>query len=116
MHKLPTPPPWRELYILGGMIPFGEKNGIRLCDGNSVVSRDLSLKEVSEYNGIVRIIVRSVCKQFDRANGFQYSNLMQFDSLTFQQKILINGFNGLGTVVLSLISENPRSRFRMELI
>ena len=89
------------------MIPFGEKNGIRLCDGNSVVSRDLSLKEVSEYNGIVRIIVRSVCKQFDRANGFQYSNLMQFDSLTFQQKILINWFNGLGTVVLSLISENP---------
>ena len=43
--------------------------------------------------------------------GFQYSNLMQFDSLTFQQKILIDGFNGLGTVVLSLISDNPRSRF-----
>ena len=38
--------------------------------------------------------------------GFQYSNSMQFDSLTFQQKILIDGFNGLGT-------ENPRSRFML---
>ena len=27
--------------------------------------------------------------------GFQYSNLMQFDSLTFQQKILVDGFNGI---------------------
>ena len=33
-----------------------------------------------------------------------------------QQKILIDGFNGLGTVVLSLISENPRSRFMLELM
>ena len=48
--------------------------------------------------------------------GFQYSNLMQFDSLTFQQKILIDGFNGLGTVDLSLISGNPRSRFMLKLI
>ena len=48
--------------------------------------------------------------------GFQYSNLMQFDSLTFQQKILIDGFNGLGIVVLSLISENPRLRFMLELM
>ena len=48
--------------------------------------------------------------------GFQYSNLMQFHSLTFQQTILIDGFNGLGTVVLSLISENPRSRFMLELM
>ena len=47
---------------------------------------------------------------------FQYSNLMQFDSLTFQQKILIDGFNNLGTVVLSLISEIPRSRFMLELM
>ena len=56
---------------------------------------------------------------FDRAKllmGFQYSNLMQLDSLTFQQKILIDGFNGLGTGVLSLISENPRSRFMLELM
>ena len=48
--------------------------------------------------------------------GFQYSNVTQFDSLTFQQKILINGFNGLATVVLSLISENSRSRFILELM
>ena len=27
--------------------------------------------------------------------GFQYSNLMQFHSLIFQQKILIDGFNGI---------------------
>ena len=57
-----------------------KKNGIRLCDGNSVVSRFLSLKEVSEYNGIVRIIVRSVCKQFDRANGL---SIFQFDAIRF---------------------------------
>ena len=38
---------------------------------------------------------------------------MQFDSLTIQQKILIDGFDGLGTVVLSLISGNPRSRFML---
>ena len=56
-----------------------------------------------------------VCS-FDCANGFQDSNLMQFDSLTLQQRILIDGFNGLGTVVLSLISENPRSRFILELM
>ena len=46
--------------------------------------------------------------------GFQYSNLMQFDSLTFQQNILIDGFHKLGTVFLSLVSENPRSRFMLE--
>ena len=48
--------------------------------------------------------------------GFQYSNLMQFYSLTFQQIVLIDGFHGLGTVVLSLFSENPRSRFMLELM
>ena len=53
---------------------------------------------------------------FDRANWLSYSNLMQFDLLTFQQKILIDGFNGLGTVFLSLISGNPRSRFKLELM
>ena len=40
---------------------YGKKS---LCDGYSGFSRDLILKEVSELNGIVRIIVRSVCKQF----------------------------------------------------
>ena len=39
---------------------------------------------------------------------------MQFDLLTFQQKILIDGFNGLGTV--ASISDNQRSRFMMELM
>ena len=45
--------------------------------------------------------------------GFQYSDLMQFDSLTFQQ-----GFWSMGSLdwdsCLSLISENPRSRFMLE--
>jgi hypothetical protein len=39
----------------------------RLCDqtiGNSVFFRDLIHIEVSELKGIVRFIVRSVCKQF----------------------------------------------------
>ena len=45
---------------------MGKKNGFRSCNGNSVFSRNVILKEVSELNGIVRIIVqvRSVCKQF----------------------------------------------------
>ena len=61
------------------------------------------------------LLLDQFVSSFDRAHGFQYSNLMQFDSLTFQQKILIDGFNGLGTIVLALISENPRSRFMLEL-
>ena len=45
---------------------FGKKMAfaraaVILC---AFVNRDLILKEVSELNGIVRIIVRSVCKQF----------------------------------------------------
>ena len=41
---------------------------------------------------------------FDRAYGLSIlQNLVKFDSLTFQQKIFINGFNGLGILVLSLI-------------
>ena len=47
---------------------------------------------------------------FGRANGL---SILQFNSLTFQQKVLIDGFNGLGAVVLYLISENPRSRFKL---
>ena len=45
--------------------------------------------------------------------GFQHSDLMQFD---FSAKILIDGFDGFGTIILSLISENSRSRFMLELI
>ena len=58
-------------------------------------SRDLILKEVSELNGIVRIILRSVCNQFHHANGL---SIFQFDAvlfIDFQQKILIDGFNGI---------------------
>ena len=39
----------------------GQKNIFRSCDGNSGFSRDLILMEVSELNGIVWFIVRSVC-------------------------------------------------------
>ena len=51
--------------------------------------------------------------RFDRANGL---SIFQFDALTFLQKILIDGFNGLWTVVLSLISEITRSRLMLELM
>ena len=53
---------------------------------------------------------------FDRANGL---SIFQFDAvrfIDFQQKTLIDGFNVLGTVILSLISEIPRSRFMLELM
>ena len=67
------------------------------------------------------VLFGSLLDQFVREivlMGFRYSNLMEFDSLSFQQKILIDRFNGLGAVVLSLISasENPRSRFVFELM
>ena len=51
--------------------------------------------------------------------GFQHSDLMQFDSLTFHQRFCSMGSMdnyGLGAFVLSLISENPRSRFMLELM
>ena len=67
------------------------------------------------------VLFGSLLDQFVREivlMGFRYSNLMEFDSLSFQQKILMDRFNGLGAVVLSLISasENPRSRFVFELM
>ena len=49
---------------LCALVTIWSKNGFRSCDGNSVFSRDLILNEVSESNGIARIIVRSVCEQF----------------------------------------------------
>ena len=55
-HKLPS--------VGGKMQRFWSKNGFRSYDGNSVFSLDLILNEVSELNGIVWIIVRSLCKQF----------------------------------------------------
>ena len=53
---------------------------------------------------------------FDRANGL---SIFQFDAVLFvdfSAKILIDGFNGFGTLVLSLISENPRSRCMLKLM
>ena len=55
---------------------------------------------------------------FDRANGL---SIFQFDAVRLidfsaKDKILIDGFSGIGTVVLSLIPENPRSRFMLELM
>ena len=46
-------------------------------------------------------------------------SIFQFDAdwfIHFSAKILIVGFSGLGTVNLSLISENPRSRFMLGLM
>ena len=60
---------------------------------------------------------------FIMLTGFQYSNLMQFYSLTFSKRFWsmgsmeLNGLlPGLGTVLLSLNSEIPRSRFMLELM
>ena len=50
---------------------------------------------------------------FDRANGL---SIFQFDAvrfMTFQQKILIDGFNGSGTVVLSLISQKSKIKIHV---
>ena len=41
----------------------------------------------------------------------------RFDAIwfiEFSAKTVVDGFNGLGTVILSLIAENPRSRFILE--
>ena len=53
---------------------------------------------------------------FDRANGLSIFQSDAVRSLDFSATVLIDGFNGLGTVVSSLISENPRSRFMLELM
>ena len=62
------------------------------------------------------LLLDQFVSSFDHANGLSIFYLMQFDSFSFQQKSLIYGFNREGTVVLSLISENPRSRFVLELM
>ena len=62
-------------------------------------SRDLILKDVSELNGLFGSLLDQFLGSFDRANGLSYSNSMEFESLTFQQKILVDGFNGLVIVV-----------------
>ena len=72
--------------------------------------------EVSEANGVVWFIVGSVCKQF--WSFFRAFNIRIWCSSIhhFSARILIEGFNGLGTVVLSLISKKPWSRFLVELM
>ena len=57
---------------------------------------------------------------FDRAYGlsiFQFDavQFIDFSAKDFDRWVQIP-FNGLETVVLSLISENPRSRFLLELM
>ena len=73
-------------------------------------SLDLILIEISELNGIVRFIVWSVCMQFLSCScAFKipfWCGLIHW----LLSKILIDGFKGFGTVFLSLISDNPRSR------
>ena len=53
---------------------------------------------------------------FDRANGLSTFRLDAVWFIDFSAKILIYGFNGSGTVTLSLISENPRSKFMLEVM
>ena len=87
------------------------KNVFCSCDGNSGSSRNLILMEVLKLNGIAPFIVGSVCRRFDCAHGL---STFRFDAvwfIDFSAKILIDGYNGLETVILSLISKYPRSRF-----
>ena len=68
---------------------------------------------------LIRITLSETLNAQERQTRELLALVFQFDAvdlLTFQQKILMYGFNGLGTVVLSLISENPRSRFLLKLI
>ena len=81
---------------------------LRSCDGNSGFFRDLIFMEVSEWNFNVQFIVRSVCRQFDRAHGL---STFRFDAvcfIDFSAKILIDWFIGIAigfrTVFLSLVS------------
>ena len=60
---------------------FGQKNGFRLCNCNSVFSRDLILKEVSKLNGIVwpsASLLGQFSSRFGRANGL---SIFQFDAV-----------------------------------
>ena len=64
------------------------------------------------------LLLDQFVSSFDRANGL---SIFQFDAVRLiefsaKDKILIDRFNGLGTVVLSIISENSRSRFMLELM
>ena len=52
----------------------------------------------------------------DRANVLSTFDFDAVQFIDFSTRILIYGFNGLGTFNLSLISKNPRSRFMLELM
>ena len=76
---------------------------------------DLILMEVLESNSIVWFIASLVCKNLIRSNVLEHLNLRQFND-HFSMRILIDGFNGIGTVTMCLISEKPGSRFILELL
>ncbi len=80
----------------------------RSCDQNSDLFRDLNLMKVSELNGIVRYIVRSVCRKFACANVL---SIFEFDAKDFDHRI-----QWFTNILLSLIYKNPRSRFMLELM
>ena len=60
--------------------------------------------------------INQFVSSFDPANVLA---IFEFDAvwfIDFSARISINGFYGLGTVLLSLIYENPRSKFMLELM
>ena len=66
---------------------------------------------------LIGLLLDQFVSSFNLANGL---SIFQFDAVRLiefsaKDKILIDRFNGLGTVVLSIISENSRSRFMLEL-
>ncbi len=86
---------------------YGQIYMVLSRDRNSDFFRDLILMEVSELNGIVLFIARSVCKQFDIESLYDF-NLqilcriaLQIDFLTFQQGFWSAGLNGLETFFVS---------------
>jgi hypothetical protein len=87
---------------------------LRSCDRNSDFFLDLNRMEVSELDGIIRFIVRSVCKQFCSCLcAFNIQIRCRLIHWLFNKA---KRFNGLETNFLSLIHKNPRSRFNLELI
>ena len=60
--------------------------------------------------------INQFVSSFDPANVLATFKFDAFLFIDFSARILINGFYGLGTVFLSLIYENPRSKFMLELM
>ena len=59
------------------------------------------------------ILFGSLLDQF--VGSANWLSIFQYDAVQFIS-VQIDGFSGLGTVDLSLFSENPRSRFMLELM